>query len=259
MYLVYVDESGDDGLRPGGTDWFVISGVIVHESYWNEIFQRFLDLRRNLSRSFSIPQRIAFHATDIVNGHGDFHHSKYGLNAHDRFDLYRQIIEFLAQLQEIRVLNVCIRKRQIPSPNAQVFEWAWEKFIQRFQTFLERGGSGLDTDNDYGFLLTDRTHDVQLRRLMRKLRAFNYVPSMIPGAPRRKLLVTRLLDDPIPRESTQSYFVQMADLIAYALARKVFPRRGLIPYNFETYFDILDPILLKEASRSDPQGVVYWP
>jgi len=259
MYMIYVDESGDDGLRPGGTDFFVISGVIIHESYWNEIFQRFLDLRRNLSRNFAIPQRIAFHATDIVNGHGDFHHSRYGLHPHERFEIYRQIIEFLAQLQEIRVLNVVTRKRLITRPDTPVFEWSWEKFIQRLQTFLERGGSGLGVDNDYGFLITDRTHDDQLRRLMRKLRAFNYVPSMIPGSPRRKLLVTKMLDDPTPRDSRQSYWVQMADLIAYALARKVFPRPSLRPYQFETYFDILDPILLKEASHYDPQGVVFWP
>jgi Protein of unknown function (DUF3800) len=157
------------------------------------------------------------------------------------------------------VLNVCTRKRLITRPDTPVFEWSWEKFIQRLQTFLERGGSGLGVDNDYGFLVTDRTHDDQLRRLMRKLRAFNYVPSMIPGSPRRKLLVTKMLDDPTPRDSRQSYWIQMADLIAYALARKLFQRPSLNPYHFEIYFDILDPILLKEASHYDPQGIVVWP
>jgi Protein of unknown function (DUF3800) len=52
MYLIYADESGDTGMKKGGTDFFVISGIIIHENHWNEIFQRFLDLRKNLSRRY---------------------------------------------------------------------------------------------------------------------------------------------------------------------------------------------------------------
>jgi len=258
MYFIYADESGDSGLSAGGTDFFVITGLIVHETYWNEIFKAFLDLRRNLSLTYGIPQRIAFHATDIANGHGEYHHSRYGLTPTDRFNIYREILEFLAQLSEIRFLNVFIRKRRITAP-MDLFEWAWQMFIQRFHTFLERGGSGLAVDNDYGMLITDRTHDFQLRRLMRKLGAYNYVPSMFPGLPPRKLLVTRVLDDPTSRESNHSYFVQMADIVAFSLARRDFPRHRLKHYKFETYFDILDPVLLKEASHYNSQGIVYWP
>ncbi|HEU0145007.1 MAG TPA: DUF3800 domain-containing protein, partial [Nitrososphaera sp.] len=124
MYLIYADESGDDGLKPGGTPFFVVTGLIIHETYWNEIFQRFLDLRRNLARRYGIPQRIPFHASDIVNGHGDYHHSvRDGLKTVDRFNLYREILEFLAQLTEIRVLNVFIRKDKITKPDVKVFEW----------------------------------------------------------------------------------------------------------------------------------------
>lgn len=257
MYLIYADESGDPGLSLGGTPWFVITGIIVHESYWNETFTRFLDLRRNLSRRYGIPQRIALHATDIVNGHGDFHHSQYGLSTADRFNLYREVLEFLAQLSELRVLNVFVHKNRIIKRDIDIFQWAWMIFIQRFHNSIDRGGA-LAIDNDYGMLVTDRTHDDHLRRLMRQMRAFNFVPNMVGGGSRR-ILVTRVLDDPIPRDSKTSYFVQVADLIAYALARRAYPRAALSRYDFETYFDIVDPILLKEASHTDPQGIVYWP
>lgn len=257
MYLLYADESGDPGLGRGGTDWFVITGVIVHESYWNETFTRFLDLRRNLSRRYGIPQRVALHATDIVNGHGDFHHSQYGLTTADRMNLYREVLEFLAQLTELHVLNIFVHKNRILNRSIDVFQWAWMIFIQRFHNSIERGGA-LHIDNDYGLLVTDRTHDDHLRRLMRQMRAFNFVPNMVGGGARR-ILVTRILDDPIPRDSKTSYFIQIADLIAYALARREYPRPALNRYGFETYFDIVDPILLKEASHTDPQGIVYWP
>lgn len=258
MYLIYTDESGDSGLGTGGTPFFIISGLIVHESHWNEVFQRYLDLRRNLSRRYHVPQRIALHATDIVNGHGDFHHTRYGLRPQQRFDLYREVLEFLAQLPEIRLLNVCVMKDRITNRNLNVFEWGWQLFIQRFHNFLDRGGH-LSQDNEFGLLFTDRTHDDQLRRLMRQMRAFNYVPSQFGGSAARRVLVTRVLDDPIPRASPHSYHVQMADLVAYALARRDFPRPALRRFGFETYFDILTPVLLAEASQRDRQGVVYWP
>ncbi len=259
MYLVYADESGDAGLGQGGTPFFVISGLIVHESHWNEVFQWFMDLRRNLSRRYHIRQRTAFHAVDIVNGHGDYHHTRSGLTPPQRFQFYREILEFLAQLTiEIRVLNVFIRKDAVTDSNLNVFEWGWQLFIQRFHNYLAHGGH-LSRDNEFGLLFTDRTRDDHLRRLMRRMRAFNQVPSQFAGMPARRVLVTRVLDDPIPRASPHSYYVQMADLIAFALARRDYPRAALQRFGFETYFDILTPVLLTEATQYDPQGIVYYP
>jgi len=226
FYLVihiYADESGDSGTREGGTPFFVISGLIIHETHWNEIFQRFLDLRSNLSGRYNVPQRIVFHAYDIVNGHGDFHHTRYGMARPQRFDFYREILEFLSQLHQIRVLNVFIRKQDISDlDDINIFEWGWQLFIQRFHNYLDRGGH-LGTDNEYGLLFTDRTNDHNLRRLMRKMRAFNFVPSQYEDSPPRRVLVSRVLDDPVPRPSPHSYYIQIADLFAYALARRDFP------------------------------------
>jgi hypothetical protein len=243
MYLLYVDESGDDGLR-GGTDWFVISGIIIHETNWNEVFDKVLELRRNLSNTFSVPPRIAFHATDIVNGHADFHHSRYGLDPYSRFQLYRQILEFLSTLHQVRLLNICIRKRLIDVPVTPVFEQAWELVLHGFQNFLEQQANSIGRQNDHGMLITDRTHDDQLRRMVRRFRENRDIFQSL-----------KLIEDPVPREAPESYFVQMADLVAFAAARKIFPRRNLRAYSFETYFDVLKPILLSE----DSDGIVYWP
>ena len=90
------------------------------------------------------------------------------------------------------------------------------------------------------------------------MRAFNLVPSQYqPGS--RPVLVNRILDDPVPRNSTHSYFIQAADMIAYALARRDYPRALLSGHGFDDCFNKLDPILLKAASGYDRQGIVYWP
>lgn len=261
MYLIYTDESGDAGIKKrGGTPFFVISGIIIHESYWNEVFQGIVNLRRLWHVWHKTPQRIPLHATDIVNGHGDYHHSQYGLTTTDRLDIYKDALEYLAGLTgKIHILNVFIRKNNIIKTDLDVFEWAWKFFIQRINNTLDAGGY-LGTEKNYAMLITDRTHDDHLRKLLRQMRAFNYIKSKRPSGPQYyNSLVTRVLDDPVPRDSKHSYFVQMADLVAFALARRDFPRPNLAAYKFETYFDILDPVLLKAANPSDPHGVYYWP
>jgi len=116
----------------------------------------------------------------------------------------------------------------------------------------------LHRGDECAILITDRTHDDHLRKIMREMRAYNPIAKKYGGGA-FNILVRRLLDDPVPRNSSHSYLIQLADLAAYALARRDLPRDKLKPYKFETYFDILDPVLLKSASNSDPQGVVYFP
>jgi len=172
--------------------------------------------------------------------------------------VYRETLEFLAQQAGVRVLNVFARKLAIKRTDVDVFDRSWEYFIQRTHNFAQSGGTIGDAD-DHCLLITDRTQDDRLRYLMRRMRAYNYVPSSLPGESPRKILATRVLDDPVPRVSLHSYLVQLADLVGYALARRDFPRNTLKRYAFEGFFDLLSPVLLKEASKRDPQGIVYWP
>lgn len=257
MYLIYADESGDPG-NPGDSKYFVISGLIVHETHWNGVFSQFIDLRRSLHAQYRLPFRAEFHATDLVGGHGDYHHTRSGLTPVHRLEIYQKILECLAATAELRILNVFVRKERITAPDMDIYEMAWRLFIQRCHNFVEKGGH-LNLQDQYGLLITDSTHDDALRRLMRRMRAYNPVPSTIPGNDVRHIRVTRLLDDPVPRISGWSYFIQMADLVAYALAHRDFPRKKLAKYGFEGFFDCLGPILLREACRYDPQGIVYWP
>lgn len=169
-------------------------------------------------------------------------------------------MEFLASLAgKIHVLNVFIRKDRIMKADLDVFEWGWKFFIQRFHNTIDAGGY-LGAEKNYGLLITDRTHDDQLMKLSREMRAFNLIKSKILGGPSHySVLTTRVLDDPVPRKSTHSYFIQMADLIAFSLARRDYQRPQLNAHQFETFFNILDPVLLKQVNPNNPHGIYYWP
>lgn len=48
MYLMYVDESGDVGMGEGGSDYFVLSGLVVHEGSWNTANRAIVSLKEGI-------------------------------------------------------------------------------------------------------------------------------------------------------------------------------------------------------------------
>ena len=50
--------------------------------------------------------------------------------------------------------------------------------------------------------------------------------------------------------------IQLVDFCAYALLRKERPIPSKTRYGLDRSFFILDPILVKQASYSDPHGIV---
>ena len=171
-----------------------------------------------------------------------------------RVEIYRTVLDQVAaRLPETRILNVHVNKvapRYSSTKGAADIEtMAWEWFIQRFETFLQRNG------NAHGVIFADDTNEVKIRRLVRKMRVYNYVPSMF-GSAARPVPLTQIVEDPVMRDSRHSYFIQVADLAAHALYRKLYPKGGYRRYGVDRLFDRLDPILLKEASRTSQQGIV---
>ena len=88
-------------------------------------------------------------------------------------------------------------------------------------------------------------------------RRFNPIPSQYDPLRVRHEPLLRIVEDPYFKDSADSLFIQLADMVAYALWRKDFPD---LKHGFDgAFFDILDPILLRAATRRNPQGIVYYP
>lgn len=58
------------------------------------------------------------------------------------------------------------------------------------------------------------------------------------------------------RDSAESYFVQVADLVAFLLYREIAPSAYVRKTGGQSYFGRLGPILLTQASSNDPRGIV---
>jgi hypothetical protein len=248
---MYVDESGDSGLSQSPTQFFCLSGLVVHETRWLETLNEVVEFRRVLRTRYGIKLREEVHAGPMLNRPGDLRRIPKSL----RLRLLRDTLDFQAGLNQISIVNVVLDKSQRPN-GFDVFDFAWRALIQRFHNTIIHGNfPGPQNDHDGGLLFVDRTDAIKLRGLLRRMRRFNPVPSLIsPHA--YQVPVTTLVEDPTHRDSSHSYFTQLSDVNAYFLHQKERPNRYVRVKGGRRYFDRLTPALCTVAAINDPQGVV---
>lgn len=116
MYLVYFDETGDPGGTRGTTPYFIVTGLIVHEENWQNLFNKFKELRQLLRNKYDIPLAVELKGHSIINSRGDFMRvksSKLGLlKKPERLQILYQIVRFTSKLKPLlEIQNVCFSKK----------------------------------------------------------------------------------------------------------------------------------------------------
>ena len=251
MYVLYVDESGDVGSKPGSSPCFVLSGFVVHELRWHDTLESIVDFRRRARARYGLKLREEIHASHFIHKPGDLSRIAKSM----RLRLLRDVIDFQARLPHVSVLNVVVDKAGKPA-DYDVFQAAWKAVIQRFEnTISHRNFPGPQDSRDSGLLVVDQTDEINLRALTRRMRIYNPVPK-IDGSGYRQLPIRTMVEDAVHRNSLHSYFIQMSDVNAYFLYQKQAPGGYIRRKGARHYFDRLDPVLCKVASITDAQGIV---
>ncbi len=252
MKFIYIDESGDPGQN--GSDHFILTGVIVPETQWRTYLDSLHSIRQTIKQNHSLPVRTELHGAELFYPRGSSQYNKLK-GRKERLEIYSYFLkEISARLQDIRIVNIYVDKTKIDwaSDRAKSFEeFAWTSLLQRFHNHLLK-----DCENESGMVFADQTNERKLRSLVRKLRIFNHVPSLVQQGTSRSIPLSRIVEDPIIRDSAESWFVQIADLASHSLYRKLHVKGSFRRFNADKLFDHLDPVLLKAASRTDPHGIV---
>jgi hypothetical protein len=252
MYFLYVDESGDIGLNISPTKYFALSGLVVHELKWHETLETIINFRRILKTRYGLKLREEIHAAHFIHNPGDLARIHKSL----RLQILRDVIDFEARLPNLSILNVIVDK-QNKTPTDDIFDIAWMTLIQRFHnTIANKNFPGPQNPQDYGILVVDQTDEPKLRILARKMRRYNPVPSRF-GTSSRLIPITTVVEDPVHRNSLHSYFIQLADVNAFFLYQKHLACKYVRKKGGRNYFDRLDPILCKVATRANDWGIVY--
>jgi len=253
MYLMFVDESGDTGLRNSPTKNFILCGLVVHELRWRDTLDNILGFRKSLNAAYGLKLRDEIHAAELINSPGDLAR----IPKHQRLEILRRYADFLASLNDINLISILVDKTNKPT-GYDVFEKAWQSLIQRFEnTLSHQNFPGPKNSDDRGMLLCDHTDDKKLTALVRKLRNYNPVPNQAQyGAGYRNLGIRTVIEDPCFRDSKMSQFIQAVDTCSYLLQQQENPSKFMRKKGGQHYFKRLTSICCKVASRTDPNGIV---
>ncbi len=247
MFFAYFDESGDTGNQQSPTRVFALSCVLIHDRDWLAALDATIAFRRFLADHFHISPRSELKATWLVHNKGDMRES--GLSYSGRLAAYRAAMRFQRKAELFRSFSVLIDKTRISTPSADVREIAWRYALQR----LERFGTGSEENLH---VLPDEGHGDFIRKKIRLMRRFNHVPSAFGGGTLGRNAVN-IVEDSSDRRSRESFFIQLADLNAYAAYRKVFPSTT---FGGEVWDELGAARVLEVNSlRGGPPGIVVWP
>lgn len=258
MYICYIDESGDTGVSSqtihSPTSWFVLNGFLIHESSWIAVLDALVNLRRNLRTTYGLPTRPELKGHDFRSGKGIFKNT--GISLAQRMDIYRSIMNYQTGLQ-IRTFSVAIRKQQASVRGWDIRYCAWTFLLQRLDTFCR-------SKKSHCMIMPDEGHGFFIRQRVRSMKRFHHIPSHYgPGV--LNLPVSRILEDPNNRRSQDSYFVQMADLNAYATLRSHHIDPDPTGKMDQTMWDNLSTVtgdvrlLVVNRLRGGPPGIVKYP
>lgn len=147
-----------------------------------------------------------------------------------------------------KVVSICLMKNDYED-DEEVDLIAWNRLIQRYDTYLKKVGK------DKGIIVADDTDGNALMHLLRKMRVYNPIKSHYSNSS-YNAPTDNIVEDIFQRSSHHSYFIQSVDVIAHLLYRKEIPKGSLKKFGLEHQYEKLEPVLLLEASKDDPLGIV---
>jgi hypothetical protein len=262
MKIAYIDESGDDGYPAFSSEYFVLSSLYLDHLNWQSTYSRLYSFRNQIKNSYGIPIKTEMHTRHFLLNKNPY--NAYSISDQDRVKIIDDYCELISQL-DLKIINIVIVKPRIQKQNYQVLDMALSFLIQRIENDLH---PNLHPEEKF-LIITDPGRLGKMRKTTRRMQKINFIPSKFSNNNYRKE-IRSLIEDPLPKDSKESYFIQLADLISYIIYLNAinetgigkFPNRlsHLITTKKVTDWMLkLKPRLNTLASNRNPYGVVYHP
>jgi hypothetical protein len=270
MFISYIDETGDDGYPKYSSRLFVMTNIYMHFSNWRDNFSAIHNFRKLLYKKIGFPSKIEFHTQSFLTDKNPYR--KLGLKPDQKREIVFDYLEIASKLK-IRIINVVIDKAKIRNEKYDVLEKALTYSIQRLENFCDREESNCNLKRKFQFaIIADEGRIGKMVSISRKIQRYNPIPSNLEVGTSYKKEIERMIEDPLPKDSKQSYFIQLADTISFIIF--LYAERNLCnppipwanricnvisPGDELLFLDKIKKVINLEAHKSNEYGVVYYP
>lgn len=260
MFIAYYDESGDDGYPNTSSPLFVLTALYQHHLNWKENYDRVKAFKKQLAYDFPFPFHEELHTREFILNKAPYHLWK--ISETDRAHIVDLYCQLAAQL-EVKIINLVIVKERLQKKEFDILDTALTYSVQRIENDL-----AADPQNRFE-IITDWGRVGKMRKTTRRVQKINYIPSKFGPTPRRQE-IQKLIEDPLPKDSSESYFIQLADMVAciVSLYAVVAQKAGSLPKRLPPVIDakriyawmeMLKPALNLKAAGDDQYGVKFHP
>jgi hypothetical protein len=231
MWFAYLDESKENNST------FVYSALVMRGEKWPAAFRAVKDFRAELKSKYGIYAGEELHAWKFASGKGQI--STHPLSKQERAAIYSEVLEFIANCGYFRLFS-SINTNEL---------YAFERLINRMNRTAERF-------NEHILLFSDEGQEVEFTRRIRKMRVVNFISSNTgnwndSGNQTKNLPIARFVEDPVFKDSKESYFIQLVDFCSYALLRMERPIQSRTILGYDKVYSKLDPVVAKFANPRD--------
>lgn len=235
MWFAYLDESKEDNK------FFVYSALVLNGDNWNDAFAAVKTLRKHLRDAHGIYIKQELHASKFAAGKGRV--SSRVLDLEERAVAFKKVMRFITNCRFFAIIS---------SVNTNEF-MAFDRLINRLNRTAERKGHHV-------LLFCDEGQEVAFTRRMRRMRVFNPIWSNRgvweeTGQETRNIPTVQMIEDPIFKDSQESYFIQLVDFCAFALLRSERPLPSKTALGYDQMYELLRPITASVNNRKDPRGL----
>jgi hypothetical protein len=202
-YIAYFDETGDDGVSSASSDHFVLTSIYMPVMEWQSNFNKIRSTKQQLNKKYGFHISAELHTKNLLTDKNPYREYKW--TAEEKREIIKAFVLTIADMT-LSVVNVIIDKSKFTDTNYHVLENALKYNIQRIDN---------DSKGAWNYLIiTDKGRLPPMRKTARAIRSYNPIQSKysyeFSNHP-----ISGLIEDILEKDSKESYFIQICDLISY--------------------------------------------
>jgi hypothetical protein len=248
MYFCYVDESGDCGVHnpampdKTGTSFFILVGLVVAANKWKISLDIMKSFRKKIAREAFLPYHVEFHCAEMIDPHKIKEFTSISVS--NRWKLMEEYAETIGQNNAFKLITVVIDKTKSNLKPEEYLTESVTKLYQAFDEYLKSSGSN-------GILFFDRANESHITTHVRKMLGTGASGETISG-----VRIGWVIEDPIFRISSDSMFIQSADVSAYTLKEKEFPQASRQKHQAHKIFQRKLNNICFKSKIADSDGII---